>query len=104
MTSTQVWFLSFKGCPLAPLARSNLLAAIAELDPEQPLEFEEIDLMSDSTPSELSCWGSATILINGQDLVGCSKGDAGSCRIYASDGGVPTPDEIRIAIKKAGAQ
>ena len=78
MTSTQVWFLSFDGCPLAPLARSNLLAAIAELDSEQALEFKEVDLLSDTTPSELSCWGSPTILINGQDLMGCSTGDAGS--------------------------
>ena len=101
MANPQISFLSFDGCPLAPLARANLLAALRILGSEYPVEFEEVDLMSDSTPNEAKRWGSPTILVNGNDLMGFSPGDAWGCRIYTSEGGVPTTNEILIAIKKA---
>lgn len=101
MSNPQVSFLSFDGCPLASRARSNVLAAIKALGSQYAVEFEEIDLLSDSTPHDVKRWGSPTILINGQDVVGFDKGDACGCRIYASEGGVPTLDEILVAIKKA---
>ena len=101
MLRPRVSFLSFDGCPLAPRALDNLLAAICLLDSEIPVDFENIDLLSDSTPNEVKRWGSPTILINGADLAGHSKGDACGCRIYKSDGGVPTMDEILQAIRKA---
>ena len=100
--SPQISFLSFTGCPLAPQARSNLVDAINTLDSDLNIDFEEVDLLSDSTPNEVKRWGSPTILINGADLMGFSKGDACGCRIYNSDGGVPTISEIVDAVKKAG--
>ena len=100
MVNPQVSFLSFDGCPLAPRARNNVLAAIKALGSQYPVEFEEIDLLSDSTPHDVKRWGSPTILVNGHDLVGFNKGDACGCRIYASEDGVPTPGEILMAIKK----
>jgi len=103
MARPQVSFLSFDGCPLAPRALDNLLAAICLLDSEFPVDYEKIDLLSDSTPNEVKRWGSPTILINGADITGHSKGDACGCRIYTSDGGVPTTDEIMDAIRKAGS-
>jgi len=101
MTRPRVSFLAFDGCPLAPRALDNLLAAICLLDSEIPVDYEKIDLLSDSTPNEVKRWGSPTILINGADLAGHSKGDACGCRIYSSEGGVPTMDEILDAIRKA---
>lgn len=97
----RVSFLAFDGCPLAPRALDNLLAAICLLDSEVPVDYERIDLLSDSTPNEVKRWGSPTILINGADITGHSKGDACGCRIYSSDGGVPGTDEILIAIRNA---
>ena len=100
MVSPRVSFLAFNGCPLAPRARSNLRAAISVLEAELPVEFEEIDLLGDTTSEEVSRWGSPTILINGFDLMGLGKGDACGCRIYSSEGGVPTTNEILSAIRK----
>ena len=101
MDRPRVSFLAFDGCPLAPRALDNLLAAICLLDSEIPVDFERIDLLSDSTPNEVKRWGSPTILSNGADITGHGKGDACSCRIYSSQGGVPSMDDILNAIRNA---
>ncbi|NNE06709.1 MAG: thioredoxin family protein [Xanthomonadales bacterium] len=103
MTDTTVSFLYFDGCPLAPRARENLLEALGKTGREAALRFEEVDLMDPATPIELKRWGSPTILVNGQDITGARQGEACSCRLYASDGGVPTTREIIEALAKKGS-
>ena len=98
MNSPTIQFLFFDGCPLAPRARTNLEQAVNSLPSDKSLSFEEVDLMSRHTPNELKRWGSPTILVNGCDITGAAPGDSCSCRIYASEGGVPTAQEIASVI------
>ena len=100
LINPRIAFLSFDGCPLAPRARSNLSAAIGILGSEFEVDYKEIDLLSDASADDLKRWGSPTILINGEDVMGSTQGDACGCRIYASEGGVPTTIEILNAIRK----
>ncbi len=100
IATARISFLAFDGCPLAPRAHSNLLAAMGSLDSEMPVIFEEVDLLSESTPDEVKCWGSPTILINGADVMGSSKADACGCRIYSNESGVPSTSDIVDAIKR----
>lgn len=99
-TDLTVSFLYFDGCPLAPKARDNILAAIEQVEPGIQAHFEEVDLMAPDTPDDIMRWGSPTILINGEDIIGAERGSACSCRLYASDGGVPTTREIVAAIDR----
>lgn len=98
MNNPVIQFLYFHGCPLAPRARDNLVQAIGSLSSRNSVSFEEVDLMSGQTPQDLQRWGSPTILLNGRDITGAPPGDACTCRIYASQGGVPTAQEISDAI------
>ena len=43
-------------------------------------------------------WGSPTILVNGEDVVGNAKGEGVGCRVYDAPGGVPTPEYIATKI------
>ena len=98
MAEMAVSFLYFDGCPLAPKARANLACAIDQLHPDIRVGLVEVDLMDPHTPDSLRYWGSPTILIDDQDITGAEQGSACSCRIYASEGGVPSADEITQAI------
>lgn len=94
----KIQLLVFEGCPLASAARQSLRKALAGL---KLTDFEEVDLLGSSTPEDLKSWGSPTILIDGNDLVGAEKGAAIGCRVYAGPGKVPTPDEISAAVQKS---
>ena len=98
MNNPVIQFLYFDGCPLAPRARDNLVQAISSLPFPSAISFEEINLMAGKTSLEFKRWGSPTILLNGRDITGAPPGDSCTCRIYASDGGVPTAVEIANAI------
>lgn len=95
-----VQFLTFEGCPLANAARIELEAALAECGVEQ---YEEIDVLDPETPNNLRGWGSPTILVNGVDIAGQSKGDDVSCRVYPGDRGIPGRSEIVSYLKRHGA-
>lgn len=99
MRDMAVAFLYFQGCPLAPRARANLVAALARVGRGNRFSLEEVDLMAPETPEHLKGWGSPTILIDNSDIMGASPGSARNCRIYASHGGVPSEDEIVAAIE-----
>ena len=73
-----IQFLAFSGCPLAEPAKKNLKEALAN----SGTVFEEIDILDANCPKDLPGWGSPTILINGQDVTGHSKGNNVSCRVY----------------------
>ena len=88
----RIQLLSHPGCPNASAAREQILKAcvIAGV----AAEIEEIDTMSEATPEQLRGWGSPTVLIDGEDLVGESPSGRASCRLYrGGDGessGAPT--------------
>ena len=97
MTDPRIQLLVFDGCPLAGAARRSLEQALADLDLGG---YEEIDLMAESAGA-LRGWGSPTILIDGRDLIGGTKGAGVGCRVYSGPGGVPMAAEIASAIVAA---
>lgn len=96
-----VQFLAFSGCPLADPARENLKKALAECGMS---DFEEIDILDPASPEELRGWGSPTILVNGLDVTGLSKGNSVSCRVYPFQGGVPDVQSIVTGLKAVPVQ
>lgn len=65
-----------------------------------PIEYEEIDILDPTTADDMRGWGSPTILLNGSDITGQSKGDAVGCRVYPGDKKVPASAEILAAIER----
>jgi hypothetical protein len=94
----KIQLLVFRGCPLAEPARRSLRKALAALRIEQ---YEELDLLDPTTPTELHGWGSPTILIEGRDVVDGLKGDSVRCRSYPAPDRVPSPDVIAARISRA---
>ena len=86
-----IQFLAFSGCPLAEPAKQNLKQALADCEINS---FEEIDILDPSSPADLRDWGSPTILINGEDATGASKGSSVCCRVYETPDGVPDIQSI----------
>ncbi len=98
MNGIRVQFLVFDGCPLAEAARKELDAAVSEAG---LAEYEEIDILDPETPADLRGWGSPTILVNGADVTGSTKGEGVGCRIYATESRVPETALILERIRKA---
>lgn len=98
MTRPKVQLLVFEGCPLAEAARRSLREALAEVGFS---DYEEVDLLAPETPEDLRGWGSPTILIEGRELMGGSKGEGLGCRVYSGPASVPAPAEIASAIAAA---
>jgi len=94
----KIQLLVFRGCPLAEPARRSLRKALAALRIEQ---YEELDLLDPTTPTELRGWGSPTILIEGRDVVDGLIGDSVRCRSYPAPDRVPSPDVIAAKISRA---
>jgi hypothetical protein len=91
----RVRLLYFAGCPNVDAARGALCAALRAEG--LPVAFEEIDLLDERTPQALREWGSPTVLVDGIDAEGASRGGGGlSCRLY--DGGAPTESLFRSAL------
>jgi len=98
MTEPKIQLLTFHGCPLADAARASLERAVAELGLSG---FEEIDLLGPQTPDEMKAWGSPTILVDGMDVAGSSKGNGLGCRVYPGPDRVPAQDAIVEFVRKA---
>ncbi len=96
-----VQFLSFEGCPLADAARANLEKALADCGVSG---YDQIDILDPDTPDDLPGWGSPTILVNGIDVTGQSKGESVSCRIYPGPDRVPSSDTIAASIRIANGR
>lgn len=90
--------LTFPGCPLAAAARAEVQDALAQCG---PIEYEEIDILDPATAEGLRGWGSPTILLDGSDITGQSKGDAVGCRVYPGKKKVPASGDIFAAIERA---
>ena len=91
----KIHLLHFEGCPNVDAARAALRHALAaeKLD----VHVEEIDVEGDDAPEWAHGWGSPTILIDGQDVMGQTRSSESSCcRLYTD--GAPSVDAIRARI------
>ena len=77
-------FLSFAGCPHAPILRQRLdeaLQALGVIVTPVPIDLEQLSQANDRR----SGFGSPTILVDGSDLFGMATPSAGTdpaCRLY----------------------
>jgi hypothetical protein len=92
-----IQLLTFKHCPLADAARASLQQALAQLS---IADYDEIDILVPATAPELRGWGSPTILVDGEDVSGSTKGDSIACRVYEAPGRVPSPATIVACIRR----
>lgn len=97
MAEPKIQLLVFDGCPLADAARNSLRAALESLGLQG---FEEIDILGANAPAELKGWGSPTILVDGEDVTGHTKGDGAGCRVYDAPERVPTAEAIATRIRR----
>lgn len=96
-------------CPNVLETRKLLIKSLQDIG--LPLSWKEWDRNSGDTPPHAKQFGSPTILVNGQDLVGSKPSKENSCRIYQDSNGklsgVPSLDNIKNAFahatKKNGA-
>ena len=100
MNKITIEFLSFKGCPLAPLALIQLVQAIDQLHDRTTILLKQVDLLHPTTLDSMKRWGSPTILLNGREVSGDEPGDANNCRIYSGPGGVLSKQDIVAALNK----
>ena len=91
----KIQLLHFEGCPNVDAARTALREALA-ID-KVDVRVEEIDVEGDDAPEWAQGWGSPTILIDGQDVMGQTRSSESSCcRLYAD--GAPSIAAIRARI------
>lgn len=91
----KIQLLHFEGCPNVDAARAALRQALAveKLD----VRVEEIDVEAADAPEWAHGWGSPTILIDGQDVMGQARSaESSCCRLYAD--GAPGMEAIRARI------
>ena len=94
----KIQLLHFEGCPNVDAARSALREALA-LE-KLNVRVEEIDVEASDAPDWARGWGSPTILVEGQDVMGQAQSSGSSCcRLYAD--GAPSIDAIRARIAKS---
>lgn len=93
----RVQLLHFPGCPNVDATRAAVRAALAaeKID----VAVEEIDVSAPDAPAWTRGWGSPTVLVDGQDVLGASTNSAAACRLYA--GGAPSVDAIRAHLRAA---
>ena len=93
MKTPRIKLVYFEGCPNTPQARDNLREAVEASG--QVLTWSEWDLMTESTPADYRCFGSPTVLVNGEDVTGENVGtEAMACRAD----GVPSVATITARI------
>ena len=91
----KIHLLHFEGCPNVDAARNALRQALAA--EKVDVRIEEIDVEGEDAPEWALGWGSPTILVDGQDVMGHARSSTSSCcRLYAD--GAPSVDAIRARI------
>jgi copper chaperone CopZ len=93
----KIQLLHFSGCPNVDATRAAVRDALAaeQLD----ITVEEIDVNAPDAPSWARGWGSPTVLVDGQDVLGAGANNASACRLY--EGGAPSVDAIRGHLRAA---
>jgi hypothetical protein len=74
--------------------------ALAELEIKS---FDDIDILDPATPEQLRGWGSATILVDSEDVSGAPKGNSVGGRVYLEpdrECPAPRPSLPRFAVRK----
>ena len=95
----KIQLLYFEGCPNVDAARASLRQALAAEKLTVPVE--EIDVEKADAPEWARGWGSPTILIDGDDVMGQKPTSGASCcRLYAE--GAPGVESIRACINSRG--
>jgi len=104
MTKLKVELVYEKTCPNIKASRTQILQAFNKLglDPT----WTEWEVTEDDTPDYIHGYGSPTILVNGKDVADeQADRDDMCCRVYANsdadNNGVPTIDDIMMAIKSS---
>jgi hypothetical protein len=97
----KIHLLHFEGCPNVDAARVDLREALAA--EALTARSGEIDVEGADAPEWARGWGSPTILIDGQDVMGQARSGSSCCRLYAD--GAPSIEAIRARIASSrGAQ
>jgi hypothetical protein len=93
------------GCPNIVDTRENLLRAFSEA--QVSAKWTEWDTASHESPARVRGFGSPTVLVDGNDVVGQARTGTSCCRLYlAADGrqtGAPSVDAIRAALLGSAA-
>ena len=88
------------GCPNIVGTRENLLRAFSEA--QVPAKWTEWDTASQESPSHVLGFGSPTVLVDGNDVVGHVRTGTSCCRLYSTPGGrqtgTPPIEAIRAAL------
>lgn len=91
----KIHLLHFEGCPNVDAARNALREALAA--EKVDVGIDEIDVENADAPEWARGWGSPTILVDGQDVMGLTPSSTSSCcRLYAD--GAPSIEAIRARI------
>ena len=98
----KVELLYFAGCPNVAAAREQLKRAFAALALTE--QFTEIDVLANGVPEHLRRYGSPTIRVDGQDVVGAAPVGGSACRVYAGSDrrGAPPLDVLVAALGRSG--
>lgn len=96
-SQTEIKFIYFTGCPLADPARSALTDALEQLGLDCPIL--EIDTTGGNSTGGMENYPSPTILVNGKELFGSTRGEAACCRVYPP--GTLEPGNMVRALKAA---
>ncbi len=84
MNSKTIELVYFAGCPNVPTARENIRGALMQAGGNQDA-WTEWDVEDAATPEHYRSFGSPTVLVDGEDVLGAAGGGAGlSCRAEGS--------------------
>jgi arsenate reductase len=100
MKLCRIEVLVFDGCPHAKLALELAQAVAARLSPDA--RVSKVVIESEEMAARTHFYGSPTILVNGEDVEGCTGPSLGlSCRVYDGSEGVPPEWMVEAAVLRA---
>jgi hypothetical protein len=100
----RVQILGFDSCPNTPVMHQRLLAALAQMNVDEPVDVINQDALANDDLRR--GWPAPTVLIDGSDLFGMSppQSPAMGCRVYRGPGGVPSVTELAQRLASAGVK
>ncbi|MCJ7556178.1 MAG: hypothetical protein MUP90_04600 [Gammaproteobacteria bacterium] len=102
----KIHFVYFQGCPTAEPARQALKQAIKELNLD--CQVIDVDTTGGRSGNVMGRYPSPTILVNGRELFGPTRGSAACCRVYPAGsferGVLATELSAALELARPGAQ
>lgn len=95
-----VILLFARDCPNVEAARESLRTAFERRG--APPSWRELDLDAPETPIAWRCFGSPTVLVDGDDVADDARAAGSCCRIYEG-ARAPRAEVIRAALAARGA-